>query len=85
MGDRMKILVTGGTGYIGSHTCVELLNSGYEVIVLDNFEDFNKCFVETEDVYSRTIMTMAVPCYMGEKRAYYPYINDDFCEKTFFV
>lgn len=32
----MKILVTGGAGYIGSHTCVELLNAGYEIIVLDN-------------------------------------------------
>ncbi len=32
----MKILVTGGTGYIGSHTCVELLNAGHEVIIVDN-------------------------------------------------
>ena len=32
----MKILVTGGTGYIGSHTCVELLQEGYEVVVFDN-------------------------------------------------
>ncbi|WP_423409235.1 UDP-glucose 4-epimerase GalE [Heyndrickxia sp. MSNUG] len=32
----MPILVTGGAGYIGSHTCVELLNAGYEIIVLDN-------------------------------------------------
>ena len=32
----MKILVTGGTGYIGSHTCVELLNMGYEVVIVDN-------------------------------------------------
>lgn len=31
-----KILVTGGLGYIGSHTCVELLNSGYDVVVVDN-------------------------------------------------
>jgi UDP-glucose 4-epimerase len=35
----MKILVTGGAGYIGSHTCVELLNSGFEVVVLDNFSN----------------------------------------------
>lgn len=35
----MTILVTGGAGYIGSHTCVELLNSGYEVVVIDNFSN----------------------------------------------
>jgi UDP-glucose 4-epimerase len=35
----MKILVTGGAGYIGSHTCVELLNRDYEVVVLDNFSN----------------------------------------------
>ena len=32
----MRILVTGGAGYIGSHTCVELLNAGYDVVVVDN-------------------------------------------------
>lgn len=32
----MKILVTGGTGYIGSHTCIELIQSGYEIVVVDN-------------------------------------------------
>ncbi len=35
----MKILVTGGAGYIGSHTCIELLNKNYEVIVLDNLSN----------------------------------------------
>ena len=35
----MKILVTGGAGYIGSHTCVELLQTGYEVVVVDNFDN----------------------------------------------
>jgi len=35
----MKILVTGGAGYIGSHTCVELLSAGYEVVIVDNFSN----------------------------------------------
>lgn len=37
----MAILVTGGAGYIGSHTCVELLNAGYDVVVVDNL--YNSC------------------------------------------
>jgi len=37
----MKVLVTGGAGYIGSHTCVELLESGYEVVVIDNLCNSN--------------------------------------------
>ena len=41
------ILVTGGAGYIGSHTCVELLNKGYRVIVVDNLS--NSC----EEVFNR--------------------------------
>ncbi|MBZ9685300.1 UDP-glucose 4-epimerase GalE [Clostridium estertheticum] len=38
----MEILVTGGAGYIGSHTCVELLEAGYEVIVVDNLKNSNE-------------------------------------------
>lgn len=34
-----KILVTGGAGFIGSHTCVELLNAGHEIVVVDNFSN----------------------------------------------
>ena len=37
----MNVLVTGGAGYIGSHTCVELLNSGYGVVVIDNLVNAN--------------------------------------------
>lgn len=39
---KMKILVTGGTGYIGSHTAVELQNSGHEVIIVDNLSNSDK-------------------------------------------
>ena len=34
---HLSILVTGGARYIGTHTCVELLNAGYEIVVVDNF------------------------------------------------
>ena len=37
----MNILVTGGAGYIGSHTCVELLSRGYGVVVIDNLCNSN--------------------------------------------
>ena len=42
----MAILVTGGAGYIGSHTCVELLNSGYDVVVVDNLCNSSKKAIE---------------------------------------
>ncbi|MFA7144134.1 MAG: SDR family NAD(P)-dependent oxidoreductase, partial [Candidatus Izemoplasmatales bacterium] len=38
---KKRILVTGGVGYIGSHTVVELLENGYEVIIVDNFVNSN--------------------------------------------
>ena len=48
----MKILVTGGAGYIGSHTCVELLNKGYDIVVLDNL--VNSCEKSLDVVKSIT-------------------------------
>mgnify|MGYP002856464856 CR=1 FL=1 len=42
----MKILVTGGTGYIGSHTVVELLNNGYEVVVIDNLSNSKRDVID---------------------------------------
>lgn len=42
----MKILVTGGAGYIGSHTCVELLNAGYDVVIVDNLYNSNQKAVD---------------------------------------
>lgn len=43
---KMKILVTGGAGYIGSHTCVELLNAGYDVVVMDNLYNASEKAIE---------------------------------------
>ncbi|MCR4747592.1 MAG: UDP-glucose 4-epimerase GalE [Clostridiales bacterium] len=42
----MTILCTGGAGYIGSHTCVELLNEGYDVVVLDNLSNSSEVALE---------------------------------------
>ena len=39
---KMRVLVTGGAGYIGSHTCVELLKAGHEVFVIDNLYNGHK-------------------------------------------
>ncbi|MCK9342835.1 MAG: UDP-glucose 4-epimerase GalE [Massilibacteroides sp.] len=43
---KSKILVTGGTGYIGSHTVVELQNAGYEVVIIDNLSNSNANVVD---------------------------------------
>lgn len=52
----MNILVTGGAGYIGSHTCVELLNSGYDVTVIDNLCNANpKSLKRVEAITGRKV------------------------------
>ena len=40
------ILVTGGAGYIGSHTCIELMKSGYEVVIIDDLSNSKKIAVD---------------------------------------
>ena len=69
----MKVLVTGGAGYIGSHTCVELLNGGYEVVVVDNFA--NSCAKSCERV--EKITGKKVTLYEGDVR------DRDLLEKIF--
>ena len=44
--EKTRILVTGGTGYIGSHTTVELINAGYDVVIIDNLSNSNADVIE---------------------------------------
>ena len=60
----MKILVTGGAGYIGSHTCVELLQKGYEVVVIDNFTNSSRESVKRVE----SITGKKVALYEGDVR-----------------
>ncbi len=52
-----KILVTGGTGYIGSHTCVELIQAGYEVVIVDNLYNSSKDVLRRIETISGTYPT----------------------------
>ncbi len=69
----MKILVTGGAGYIGSHTCVELLNSDYEVVVIDNL--YNSCEEALERV--EKITGKSLTFYEGDL------LDRDFLDRVF--
>ena len=52
----MGILVTGGAGYIGSHTCVELLNAGYDVVVVDNLANSSeKALKRVEEITGKSV------------------------------
>ncbi len=52
----MAILVTGGAGYIGSHTCIELLNAGYDVVVIDNLcNSSRESLVRVEEITGKKL------------------------------
>ncbi len=59
----MTILVTGGAGYIGSHTCIELINKGYDVVVLDNLINSNpKALDRVEQLTGKKIKFYKADC-----------------------
>lgn len=60
----MKIFVTGGAGFIGSHTCVELLNAGHDVVIADNFSNAKPETVEA----IQKISGKPVKCYRTDLR-----------------
>ena len=63
----MSVLVTGGTGYIGSHTCVELLQAGYEILVVDNLVNSSPvCLDRIKTITGKSI----------------PFIEADLCDEA---
>jgi UDP-glucose 4-epimerase len=58
-----NILVTGGAGYIGSHTCVELINAGFEPIIVDNFSNSEKFIIERiEEITGHKLTVLEGDC-----------------------
>ena len=63
----MSILVSGGAGYIGSHTCVELLNAGYDIVVVDNLANSSEeSLRRVEKITGKTV----------------PFVKADLCDPT---
>jgi len=52
----MKVLITGGAGYIGSHTCLELLISGHEVFVIDDLSNGHIKAIETINILKNLML-----------------------------
>jgi UDP-glucose 4-epimerase len=67
----MKVLVTGGAGFIGSHTVVELINSGYKPVIIDNFSNSEKSVLKN----LKKITGQDIDCYTHD------YADKDFLKK----
>ena len=64
----MRVLLTGGAGYIGSHTCIELLENGYDVVIADNFDNASeKVIGRVEKITGKTVPVYKVDVADKEK------------------
>ncbi|MEO6693995.1 MAG: NAD-dependent epimerase/dehydratase family protein, partial [Ignavibacteria bacterium] len=74
----MKILVTGGTGYIGSHTIVELQNEGYEVLLIDNLSNSTADVVDSvEQICGKKPLFEKIDlCNLNELKKYFDKNSD---------
>ena len=75
----MKILVTGGAGYIGSHTCVELLLVGYDVVVIDNL--FNSSIKSLEQVSKISKVKLSLANAKNKEQAHFVFEKVDIRDK----
>ena len=73
----MAILTTGGAGYIGSHTCIELINAGYDVVVVDNLDNSSeKALERVEAITGKKVTVWAIDkytanaCRLFERKGY---------------
>ena len=59
----MNVLLTGGAGYIGTHTCIELINAGHTVVVADNFSNSSpKAIERVEEITGKKIPLLLQFC-----------------------
>ena len=74
----MSILVSGGAGYIGSHTCVELINAGYEIVVADNLSNSSEeALARVERITGKKVpFVKAELCHVGEVEALFTQYPD---------
>ncbi len=76
---KQNILVTGGAGYIGSHTCIELINYGFIPIIIDNFSNSNKKVIQRlEEISGQKLIVIETD--IRNKNKLVNVINDYNCE-----
>ena len=74
-----NILITGGSGYIGSHICIELLNANYNPIIIDNFSNSSEEVINRIEKITQTKIKF-FKCNLGDKKKLIDIIKNFNCE-----